>query len=140
MHQLAVLYSPLLCAYSQRVQKLRAEFPTAELQQLKGSFGHSLGIDVLECVPASALQLHQLTQELHSLQRDRDLAVGAAGDGRLAEQEAMLQRLAEEVRNRGNGCNGCNRCNGLTGGGGGAPIIERPTLDACCIRFRLMVP
>ena len=41
-------------------QKLRVEFPTAELAQLKGSFGHSIGIDVLECVPASALELHQL--------------------------------------------------------------------------------
>ena len=60
MLQRAVLYNLLLCAYSQRVQKLRAEFPTAELAQLKGSFGHSLGIDVLECVPAAALQLHQL--------------------------------------------------------------------------------
>jgi hypothetical protein len=58
--QRAVLYNLLLCAYSQRVQKLRAEFPPAELAQLKGSFGHSLGIDVLECVPAAALQLHQL--------------------------------------------------------------------------------
>jgi hypothetical protein len=43
------------------LQKLRVEFPTAELGQLKGSFGHPLGIDVLECVPASALQLHQLS-------------------------------------------------------------------------------
>ncbi len=41
-------------------QKLRAEFPTAELAQLKGSFGHSLGIDVLEVVPQHALQLQQL--------------------------------------------------------------------------------
>ena len=45
---------------SKSSQKLRVEFPTAELAQLKGSFGHSLGIDVLECVPASALQLQQL--------------------------------------------------------------------------------
>lgn len=36
------------------------EFPTAELAQLKGSFGHPLGIDVLECVPAHSLQLQQL--------------------------------------------------------------------------------
>ena len=42
--------------------------------------------------------MHQLQQELHALQRERELAAGAAGDGRLAAQEAMLQRLAEEVR------------------------------------------
>ena len=42
-------------------QKLRVEFPTAELAQLKGSFGHSLGIDVLECVRVSSLQLQQLS-------------------------------------------------------------------------------